>query len=93
LITYITAEGIWLKIPAAMIRDNPLPIPNLSICSPSHIKNTVPAVSTITAINHHCGSAAHCSSSSPWLWITFNHPMLWKTHSTIVAYRVHSITF
>ncbi len=36
------------RMPAMMIRLMPLPMPNSSICSPSHIKKTVPAVMVIT---------------------------------------------
>ena len=38
------AEGIPAIIDVAIINDNPLPIPLLVTCSPSHITKKVPAV-------------------------------------------------
>ena len=35
-------------MPAMMISEMPLPTPRAVICSPSHIRNTVPPVSVIT---------------------------------------------
>ena len=40
--------GILATIPAKMIREMPLPTPLSLICSPSHIRKAVPAVSTST---------------------------------------------
>ena len=45
------ARGISATIPENMIRDIPLPIPLCVICSPSHIKKTVPATKVITVVN------------------------------------------
>ena len=42
------ACGSWATMPAKMISEMPLPTPRAVICSPSHIKNTVPPVSVIT---------------------------------------------
>ena len=44
-----------LPPPAVMISEAPLPMPYLSICSASHIRNAVPAVIEVTAITHHSG--------------------------------------
>ena len=38
------------KMPAMINKLMPLPMPNSSICSPSHIKKIVPAVIVITAV-------------------------------------------
>ena len=40
--------GKLATMPAKIISDVPLPIPRAVICSPNHIKNTVPPVSVIT---------------------------------------------
>ena len=40
-------------MPAMINRLMPLPMPYSSICSPSHIRNTVPAVMVITPVNCH----------------------------------------
>ena len=39
------------RMPAMMIKLMPLPMPNSSICSPSHIRKIVPAVIVITVTN------------------------------------------
>ena len=41
------SPGYLAMIPVKMIRDMPLPIPLSEICSPSHIRNTVPEVSVM----------------------------------------------
>ena len=45
------ALGISATIPENIIKDIPLPIPLCVICSPSHIKKTVPATKVITVVN------------------------------------------
>ena len=46
--------GILATIPAKMIREIPFPTPFSLICSPSHIRKAVPAVSTrITSITEN----------------------------------------
>ena len=45
------ALGISATIPEKIISDIPFPIPFWVICSPSHIKNTVPATMVITVVN------------------------------------------
>ena len=42
------ADGSLAMMPAKMIREIPLPMPLSLIISPSHIRNAVPAVSTMT---------------------------------------------
>ncbi len=42
-----SACGRLATIPAMMISEMPLPMPRAVICSPSHIRNTVPPVSVI----------------------------------------------
>ena len=44
----------WLKMMTA-VNETPLPSPCLSICSPSHIRNTVPAVKHAIDMSHHSG--------------------------------------
>ena len=42
------ARGISATIPEKIISDIPLPIPLCVICSPNHIKKTVPATIVVT---------------------------------------------
>ena len=44
------ALGISATIPENIIRDIPLPTPLRVICSPSHIKNVVPATKEIVVV-------------------------------------------
>ena len=44
------ACGRLATIPAKIIKDIPLPIPRAVICSPSHIKKTVPPTKVITVV-------------------------------------------
>ncbi len=44
------AEGKPATIPARMIMEMPLPMPRSVICSPSHIRNTVPVTSVMQAV-------------------------------------------
>ena len=41
------ALGMRLRMPAVRMIETPLPMPYLSICSPSHIRNRLPAVSVV----------------------------------------------
>ena len=53
------------KMPAIISKLMPLPMPYSSICSPSHIKNTVPAVMVMTDMNcNKNGKLAPLSRSS-----------------------------
>ena len=45
-----SAAGNSATMPAKMISEMPLPMPRAVICSPSHIRNTVPPVSVITVV-------------------------------------------
>ena len=38
-------------MPAKMISETPLPMPRSVTCSPSHIRNMVPAVNATTAVS------------------------------------------
>ena len=46
-----TALGSPATMPAKMISETPLPMPRSVTCSPSHIRNMVPAVSETTAVS------------------------------------------
>ena len=91
--TVITALGIPVRIPAMMMSETPLPIPNRSICSPSHIRKTVPAVSVTTAVTHQSGFFSPAEYTSPELVMKVNHPIAWTIQSPTVAYLVHSWIF
>ena len=45
-----SAAGSSATMPAKMISEMPLPTPRAVICSPSHIRKTVPPTSVITAV-------------------------------------------
>jgi len=51
----MTAPGMSTTIPAKISSEIPLPMPRSLICSPTHIKKAVPAVSvmTVSARNPH----------------------------------------
>ena len=51
VIVLIRALGISATIPEKIINEIPFPMPRLVICSPSHIKNTVPPVKVIVVDN------------------------------------------
>ena len=44
------ALGISATIPEKIIKEIPLPIPLCVICSPNHIKKTVPATIVVTVV-------------------------------------------
>ena len=55
------SENVWPSwvgnrstMPTKMISDTPLPMPLSVICSPSHIRNSVPATNAITAYTMNC---------------------------------------
>ena len=50
-IPVVYAPGRPATMPAKMISDTPLPTPRSVTCSPSHIRNIVPAVSETTAVS------------------------------------------
>ena len=45
---FMPAAGMRSTMPAKMIRETPLPMPDSVICSPSHMTKMVPAVSVST---------------------------------------------
>ena len=53
------APGIPVKILVAIIIEMPLPIPLSDTCSPSHIKNIVPATTEKTADTKNDGPGAY----------------------------------
>ena len=55
----VMAPGMPPRMPAMMIIDAPLPMPCLSICSPSHIRNMQPAVRAVTAMTHQTTFSRH----------------------------------
>ena len=46
----MVAAGMRATMPAMMIKLMPLPMPYSSICSPIHIRKTVPAVMVTTIV-------------------------------------------
>ncbi len=59
----MTALGIPVTIPEKMIKEMPFPIPLSVICSPSHIKNAVPAASVIMVMMRN--DAPGCWTKAP----------------------------
>ena len=83
-------------IPEVMISDTPLPIPYLSICSPSHIKNTVPAVSPTSPHpqnTHDPPPSACAASTSPCVIMKLSQNNDCTRHKSTVTYRVRSWIF
>ena len=98
LTTSMMAHGIWERMPAVMMSETPLPMPCLSICSPSHIRKTVPAVSEQIAMSHQSGFELHQGCTSPPAPVlarvmNCSHAIDWTMHRPIVAYLVHSWIF
>ena len=48
-----TAWGNCATMPAKMMSEMPLPTPRAVICSPSHIKNTVPPTSVMAVVTRN----------------------------------------
>ena len=59
------AAGRPATMPDRMIIEMPLPRPRSVICSPSHIRNIVPATKVTVAMNTNCGPGA---ITTPWFW-------------------------
>ena len=76
-----------------MIIDTPLPMPNRSICSPSHIRKIVPAVNALIPITHHTGLVYALTYRKFCFSRKTSHPNPWNRHRMIVRYRVHSMIF
>ncbi len=72
---------------AKMIREVPLPMPRLVICSPSHITNMVPPVSVIIV---EAMKMMPGWSTTPWLLDRPTAmPKDWNRASATVRYRVY----
>ena len=87
-----TATGTRARIPAMMSRLMPLPIPNSSICSPTHIRKMVPAV-MIDTETRPCQKSRYCGRTT-FIWgliIYWTQKALCTAHKTTVAYRVYSL--
>ena len=87
-----TAPGMLARMPAMINKLMPLPMPNSSICSPSHIRKTVPAV--IVSDGDHLpaeGQVAGCVEKlrqhhAAVRWSdSRRYTQLWPMHSTTVA--------
>ena len=86
------ATGTRARIPAMISRLIPLPMPNSSICSPTHIRKIVPAVmmrrtpaharsrDTAGSTTFICGLIMYCTQNA-----------LWTAQRPTVAYRVYSL--
>ncbi len=72
-------------MPARMIIEMPLPRPRSVICSPSHIRNMVPAVSVAVARNTNWKPGL---ITTPWFWNATAAPAPWNTARPTVPQRV-----
>ena len=83
-------------MPIVMISEIPLPIPRSVICSPSHMTNTVPAVSVSTVISRNPmpGLATAIAPLGPcMLSRKIAIPIPWMIERTTVPYRVYCVIF
>ena len=66
---WIRALGRAATMPAKMISETPLPTPRAVICSPSHIRNSVPPtrVTTVTKRKNRPGSTTTGPAEAVWL--------------------------
>ena len=88
-----TALGSRATIPAKMISEIPLPIPRSVICSPSHIRNAVPAVSVMTVISRN--GQPGFSTNAPWFMPSspIAMPNPWIIAMPMVPKRVYWMIF
>ena len=59
------AFGILATMPAKMMSDMPFPMPCSVICSPSHMRNDVPAQSVIMLMSRKPQPGLYTTSSPP----------------------------
>ncbi len=78
------AAGSPATMPARMIIEMPLPRPRSVICSPSHIRNMVPAVSVSVAMKTNWTPGL---ITTPWFWNATAAPAAWNIAS---ADRAHA---
>ena len=83
------AAGSPATMPARMIIEMPLPRPRSVICSPSHIRNMVPAVSVSVAMNTNWTPGL---ITTPWFWNATAAPAAWKIASATVPMRVYCVS-
>jgi hypothetical protein len=76
------AEGRPAMMPERMIIEIPLPMPRSVICSPSHIRNMVPAVSVSTAGSTKLNVPG--LMTTPWFWNATDAAKPWNEASTTV---------
>jgi len=69
------AEGSPARMLARMIMEMPLPMPRSVICSPSHIRNTVPVVSVMAAVITKLGPGL---MTTPWPCSATDMAIDWK---------------
>ena len=75
------AVGRWATMPAKMISEDPLPMPREVICSPIHIRNSVPPVRVMTVDARKNGPG---SIAALELWRPTAMPQDWTRASTTV---------
>ena len=77
-----TVPGRTATIPAKMISEMPLPTPRAVTCSPSHIRNMVPPVRTVTVetMKNRPGSSIRLG----WAFRPKAMPVDWNRASTTV---------
>ena len=71
--------GSAATIPAKMMSEMPLPTPFAVICSPSHMRNTVPAVRVMAMMRMFTGFGLRIAVLRP-----IDMPIAWKNASTTV---------
>ena len=92
----ITAEGSPATMPEKMMREIPFPIPRSVICSPSHIRNAVPAVRVMTASSRNPQPPMGTTMAPPGLAILSRPiaiPNPWMMLRTMVPYLVYWTIF
>src|SRR5215467_14186806 len=86
----VSASGIAATMPAKMISDEPLPIPESVISSPSHMMTTVPVV-MVSTVSRWKPSPGFATTSAPPLDRLSTYEAAtqdWTTAMTTVPYRV-----
>ena len=89
VITPLTADGSLATIPPKIIIEIPFPMPYSLICSPSHIRNAVPAVRTMMMVI----MLKALLSTIALLNRPIVRPTAWISPSTTVMYLVIAAIF
>src|SRR6185437_507240 len=91
---WVSACGRPATMPAKMISEIPLPMPRSVICSPSHIRNMLPAVSPITDAKMNPKPGSYTTGTPPEMpsfCSAIAMPKAWNADNPTVPQRVYLV--